>query len=59
MKKPILATMPGPDPLWNTYVEDYLPANGGTINDYRTLVGVTESVNKSKGEHEPAQWIPT
>jgi hypothetical protein len=37
VKKPILATMPGPDPLWKKYVEDYLPANGGTISDYRTL----------------------
>lgn len=36
--KPILATMPGPDPLWNRYVEDYLPPNGGTPSDYRTLL---------------------
>src|SRR5690349_2335169 len=32
-RKPILATMPGPDPLWNRYVEDNLPPNGGTLSD--------------------------
>jgi glycosyltransferase involved in cell wall biosynthesis len=32
-RKPVLATMPGPDPLWNTYVEDCLPANAGSIKD--------------------------
>jgi Glycosyl transferases group 1 len=36
-RKPILATMPGPDPLWNAYVEDYLPENAGSFHDYRTL----------------------
>jgi Glycosyl transferases group 1 len=36
-RKPALATMPGPDPLWNAYVEDYLPAHAGTIRDYRDL----------------------
>lgn len=30
--------MPGPDPLWNTFVEDYLPPNGGTIRDYLKLL---------------------
>jgi hypothetical protein len=37
-RKPILATMPGPDPLWNTYVEDYLPENAGSLQDYRALL---------------------
>lgn len=37
-RKPILATMPGPDPLWNRYVEDNLPPNGGTLRDYRNLL---------------------
>jgi glycosyltransferase involved in cell wall biosynthesis len=37
-RKPILATMPGPDPLWNTYVEDYLPENAGTLRDHRALL---------------------
>ena len=32
--KPILATMPGPDPLWNKYVEDYFPADRGSIRDH-------------------------
>jgi glycosyltransferase involved in cell wall biosynthesis len=36
-RKPILATMPGPDPLWNTYVEDYLPENAGSLQDYRAF----------------------
>ena len=36
-RKPVLATMPGPDPLWNTYVEDYLPDDAGTLRDYRAL----------------------
>jgi hypothetical protein len=37
-RKPVLATMPGPDPLWNTYVEDYLPARVGTFSDHRMLL---------------------
>ena len=37
-RKPILATMPGPDPLWNVYVEDYLPENAGSIQDQRALL---------------------
>lgn len=38
VRKPILATMPGPDPLWNRYVDDDLPPNGGTLADYRNLL---------------------
>jgi len=37
-RKPILATMPGPDALWNTYVEDYLPDNAGSLHDHRALL---------------------
>ena len=29
------------------------------LGDYRTLVGVTDSVNQSKGDQDPAQWMPT
>ena len=37
-RRPVLATMPGPDPLWNTYVYDHLPANAGSFKDYLTLL---------------------
>jgi hypothetical protein len=37
-RAPVLATMPGPDPLWNTYVYDYLPAHAGTFKDYLALM---------------------
>lgn len=30
--------MPGPDPLWNVYVEDYLPEKVGTFRDHRELL---------------------
>jgi Glycosyl transferases group 1 len=33
-RKPVLATMPSPDPLWNTYVDDYLPKNAGSLHDH-------------------------
>lgn len=43
-RKPILATMPGPDPLWNTFVEDYLPATGGgTPRDYLRLLRLSKN----------------
>jgi Protein of unknown function (DUF1524) len=29
------------------------------LGDYRPLVGVTDSVNQSKGDQDPAQWLPT
>lgn len=29
--------MPGPDPLWNTYVDDYLPPDAGSLRDHRQL----------------------
>ena len=37
-RRPVLATMPGPDPLWNTYVYDHLPANAGGLKDYLALL---------------------
>ena len=37
-RKPILATMPGPDPLWNQYVEDYLPPHAGTPKDHLEML---------------------
>lgn len=37
-RKPVLATMPGPDPLWNAYVEDHLPEHAGTPRDYLELL---------------------
>ena len=37
-RKPVLATMPTPLPLWNVYVEDHLPPHAGTIRDYRELL---------------------
>lgn len=42
MHKPIFATMPGPDPLWNTFVEDYLPTDAGSIRDYLTMLKLTK-----------------
>jgi hypothetical protein len=41
-RKPVLATMPGPDPLWNHYVDDYLPANAGSIRDHFALMRQAE-----------------
>ncbi len=29
------------------------------LGDYRTLVGVTDTVNQSKGDQDPAEWMPT
>ena len=29
------------------------------LGDYRSLVGVTDSVNQSKGDQDPADWLPT
>lgn len=57
-RKPILATMPGPDPLWNQYVEDYRPERGGgTWKDYRKLLSLSKDrkillLNGSVGRRE-------
>lgn len=37
LRKPALATMPSEDPLWNRYVEDYLPPNAGTFKDHLAM----------------------
>ena len=29
------------------------------LGDARTLIGVTDSVNQSKGDRDPAEWMPT
>jgi hypothetical protein len=29
------------------------------LGDYRTLVGVTDTVNQAKGDQDVAQWLPT
>lgn len=29
------------------------------LGDYRTLVGVTDNVNQSKSDQDPAEWLPT
>jgi glycosyltransferase involved in cell wall biosynthesis len=41
-RKPILATMPGPDPLWNAHVYDHLPDNAGSLKDYLALLRLSE-----------------
>ena len=34
-------------------------AYANDLADYRTLVGVTDNVNQSKGDQDPATWLPT
>ena len=34
-------------------------AYANDLGDYRTLVGVTDSVNQAKGDQDVAQWLPT
>ena len=56
-RKPVLATMPGPDPLWNTYVEDYLPKNAGSLRDHLALLKLAKGrevliLNGSVGRRE-------
>ncbi|GAA4108772.1 HNH endonuclease family protein [Nocardioides fonticola] len=34
-------------------------AYANDLGDYRTLVGVTDSVNQSKSDQDPATWLPT
>lgn len=33
-------------------------AYANDLGDYRSLVGVTDSVNQSKGDKDPAEWMP-
>ena len=34
-------------------------AYANDLGDYRTLVGVTDTVNQSKGDKDIAEWLPT
>lgn len=34
-------------------------AYANDLGDYRTLVGVTDNVNQSKSDQDPASWLPT
>jgi glycosyltransferase involved in cell wall biosynthesis len=34
--------MPGPDPLWNDYVYDYLPENAGSLKDHLALLRLSK-----------------
>ncbi|WP_141013165.1 HNH endonuclease family protein [Nocardioides sambongensis] len=34
-------------------------AYANDLGDHRTLVGVTDNVNQSKSDQDPAQWLPT
>ncbi len=34
-------------------------AYANDLGDYRTLVGVTDTVNQSKGDQDIAEWLPT
>ncbi|MBF4161719.1 HNH endonuclease family protein [Nocardioides acrostichi] len=40
---------------WSTATRQ---AYANDLDDYRTLVGVTDSVNQSKGDRDPAEWLP-
>ncbi|WP_372729372.1 HNH endonuclease family protein [Nocardioides sp.] len=41
---------------WSTATRQ---AYANDLGDYRSLVGVTDSVNQSKGDKDPNQWMPT
>lgn len=34
-------------------------AYANDLDDYRSLVGVTDNVNQAKGDQDPATWLPT
>ncbi len=38
MRKPVLATIPGPDPVWNALVDDVMHENPGSIRDLLALL---------------------
>jgi len=42
--------------LWTTATRQ---AYANDLGDYRTLVGVTDSVNQAKGDQDIAEWLPT
>ncbi len=41
---------------WTTSVRQSF---ANDLGDYRTLVGVTDNVNQSKGDQDPSTWMPT
>lgn len=41
-----------------TWTTDTRQAYANDLGDYRTLVGVTDSVNQSKSDQDPAEWLP-
>lgn len=41
-RKPVLATMPSDDPLWNTFVEDCLPPDGGSLRDHLHMLQLSK-----------------
>jgi len=40
---------------WSTKTRQ---AYANDLGDHRTLVGVTDTVNESKGDRDPAEWMP-
>lgn len=42
--------------LWTTAQRQ---AYANDLGDYRTLVGVTDTVNQAKGDQDIAEWLPT
>jgi uncharacterized protein DUF1524 len=40
---------------WNT---EYLQGFANDLDDARSLVAVTDNVNQSKGDQDPAEWLP-
>jgi hypothetical protein len=41
---------------WATYTRERF---ANDLDDYRSLVGVTASSNRSKGDRDPVDWMPT
>jgi hypothetical protein len=41
---------------WTTATRE---AYANDLGDYRTLIGVTDSVNQAKGDQDVAEWLPT
>lgn len=40
------------------WTDDQREAFANDIDDYRTLVGVTDNVNQEKSDQDPAEWMP-
>lgn len=47
---------------WDSGASDWSSADreayANDLDDRRTLVGVTDSVNQTKGDQDPAEWLP-